>query len=53
MTSADALKCILKAPVISDLDEWSHWEHAFAPTLGPILTGWTKKGTVMICFVLC
>ncbi|KAH9288605.1 hypothetical protein KI387_032722, partial [Taxus chinensis] len=37
MTSVDALKCLLKAPMLSDLEGWSHWDCIFAPTLGPML----------------
>ena len=48
MNSAYALKCFLKSLMLLDLEEWSHWEHAFAPMLGPILTGWTNKGRIMI-----
>ena len=53
MTSVDSLMHFIKEPMLSYLEEWSHWEHDFAPMFGPILTSWTKKGTVMICFVLC
>jgi len=54
MTSADALKCLLKAPMLSDLEEWSHWDHIFAPTLGPILNSLDKEGNAnsLLCLVL-
>ena len=54
MTSAYALKCLLKAPMLSDLEEWSHWDRIFAPTLGPILNWLDKEGnsSSLLCLVL-
>ncbi|KAK1285568.1 hypothetical protein QJS10_CPB20g01144 [Acorus calamus] len=37
LTSEDAFKCLLKAPFLSDLHSWSHWELVFAPSLGPLV----------------
>ncbi|KAH9313381.1 hypothetical protein KI387_028416, partial [Taxus chinensis] len=53
MTSCNAMKCLLKAPMLSDLEEWSHWDHVFAPTLGPILI-WVEKeasSSNLVCLV--
>ncbi|XP_057847024.2 protein NO VEIN isoform X2 [Cryptomeria japonica] len=53
MSSDDAIKCLLKAPMLSDLGEWSHWDHVFAPTLGPILSWLEKEASSdnLICLV--
>nr|DAD23986.1 TPA_asm: hypothetical protein HUJ06_025449 [Nelumbo nucifera] len=32
-----AVECLLKAPMLSDLQSWSHWDHVFAPSLGPFI----------------
>ncbi|KAH7657894.1 ATPase domain of HSP90 chaperone/DNA topoisomerase II/histidine kinase protein [Dioscorea alata] len=37
VTSKDAMECLLKAPILSDLRLWSHWDLLFAPSLGPLL----------------
>ncbi|KAF3795130.1 hypothetical protein EJ110_NYTH06053 [Nymphaea thermarum] len=33
----DAIECLLKAPMFSDLLAWSHWDILYAPSLGPLL----------------
>lgn len=33
----DAIEVLLRAPMLADLDLWSHWDHVFAPSLGPIV----------------
>ncbi|XAR62555.1 hypothetical protein NMG60_11017357 [Bertholletia excelsa] len=38
-TTGDATELLLKAPMLSDLNSWTHWDLVFAPTLGPIV-GW-------------
>ncbi|XP_020529013.1 uncharacterized protein LOC18443902 isoform X1 [Amborella trichopoda] len=43
VTGNDAIKCLLKAPILSDLQAWSHWDLVFAPTLGPLLD-WLLSG---------
>ncbi|KAL6008258.1 hypothetical protein ACLOJK_033764 [Asimina triloba] len=37
VSGKDALECLLKAPMLSDLLSWSHWDLIFAPSLGPLL----------------
>ncbi|KAJ8760099.1 hypothetical protein K2173_010955 [Erythroxylum novogranatense] len=37
VTSKQAIEVLLKAPILSDLILWSHWDTVFAPTLGPIV----------------
>uniref|UniRef100_A0A2P2K4J6 Uncharacterized protein MANES_03G146000 n=1 Tax=Rhizophora mucronata TaxID=61149 RepID=A0A2P2K4J6_RHIMU len=39
ITSKDAIKVLLRAPMLIDLNLWSHWDLVFAPSLGP-LTEW-------------
>ncbi|XP_071735691.1 protein NO VEIN-like [Rutidosis leptorrhynchoides] len=34
--SKEAIKVLLKAPMLTDLNTWSHWDVLFAPTLGPL-----------------
>ncbi|PKA53015.1 hypothetical protein AXF42_Ash001996 [Apostasia shenzhenica] len=41
-TSEDAFECLLKAPMLSDLLYWSHWNLLYAPSLGP-LPEWLLK----------
>lgn len=36
-TTKDAIDVLLKAPMLTDLSLWSHWEHMFAPSLGSIV----------------
>ncbi|GFY93074.1 histidine kinase-, DNA gyrase B-, and HSP90-like ATPase family protein [Actinidia rufa] len=38
-TTKDAIEVLLRAPMLADLDSWTHWDVVFAPTLGP-LVGW-------------
>ncbi|KAJ9182462.1 hypothetical protein P3X46_006457 [Hevea brasiliensis] len=38
-TSKNAIEVLLRAPLLSDLNSWSHWDLIFAPSLGP-LVGW-------------
>ncbi|KAL5848549.1 hypothetical protein ACOSQ4_006562 [Xanthoceras sorbifolium] len=37
VTSKDAVEVLLRAPMLSDLTLWSHWNLVFAPSLGPLL----------------
>nr|GFC89676.1 histidine kinase-like ATPase, C-terminal domain-containing protein [Tanacetum cinerariifolium] len=36
----DAIKLLLKAPMLVDLSLWSCWDHKFAPSLGPLVGGY-------------
>ncbi|KAG0460585.1 hypothetical protein HPP92_020882 [Vanilla planifolia] len=35
-SSKEATDCLLKAPMLSDLQYWSHWDLIYAPSLGPL-----------------
>ncbi|KAL5208998.1 hypothetical protein ABZP36_004621 [Zizania latifolia] len=37
VSSQEAIKCLLKAPMLSDLLMWSHWDLLFAPSLGSFI----------------
>ncbi|XP_020574949.1 uncharacterized protein LOC110020982 [Phalaenopsis equestris] len=37
VSTEDAIKCLLRAPMLSDLKLWSHWDFVFGPSLGPLL----------------
>ncbi|KAL5702978.1 hypothetical protein ACHQM5_028128 [Ranunculus cassubicifolius] len=37
VSSKDAIECLLKAPMLSDLQSWTHWELIYAPSLGPLV----------------
>ena len=53
MTSADATKCLLKAPMLCNLLEWSHWDAIFSPSLGEFLDWMEKDASVkdLACLV--
>lgn len=36
-SAKDAIECLLKAPMLSDLLSWSHWDTIYAPSLGSLL----------------
>ncbi|CAA6667060.1 unnamed protein product [Spirodela intermedia] len=42
VSAKDAIECLLKVPMLSDLQSWSHWDLVFAPKLGPLLA-WLSK----------
>ncbi|KAA8548393.1 hypothetical protein F0562_000077 [Nyssa sinensis] len=53
VTTKDALEVLLRAPMLSDLDSWSHWDLTFSPSLGP-LVGWLLNGVntkELLCLV--
>lgn len=37
MITNEAAACLLKAPMLTDLISWSHWDQLFAPSLGPLM----------------
>ncbi|GFY81619.1 histidine kinase-, DNA gyrase B-, and HSP90-like ATPase family protein [Actinidia rufa] len=39
VTTKDAIEVLLRAPMLADLDSWTHWDAIYAPTFGP-LVGW-------------
>ncbi|KAF8016185.1 hypothetical protein BT93_H1640 [Corymbia citriodora subsp. variegata] len=53
VSSQDAIEVLLRAPMLSDLSHWSHWDIKFTPHLGP-LVGWLLKEvnrTDLLCLV--
>ncbi|KAE8650296.1 protein NO VEIN [Cucumis sativus] len=42
VTSEDAIKVLVRAPMLLDLNLWSHWDLLFAPALGPLVP-WLQK----------
>ncbi|EXC16976.1 hypothetical protein L484_021633 [Morus notabilis] len=53
VTSKDAIEVLLKAPMLSDLNLWSHWDIIFAPSLGPLVSWLLKevKTDELLCLV--
>ncbi|XP_038973841.1 protein NO VEIN-like isoform X1 [Phoenix dactylifera] len=37
VSSKDAIECLLKAPMLSDLRSWSQWDLVYSPSLGPLV----------------
>lgn len=37
VSSKDAIECLLKAPMLSDLLSWSQWDFVYSPSLGPLI----------------
>ncbi|CAI9778566.1 unnamed protein product [Fraxinus pennsylvanica] len=37
VTTKDAIEVLCRAPMLADLELWSHWDLVFAPSLGPLL----------------
>ncbi|XWS09171.1 hypothetical protein CRYUN_Cryun40dG0063400 [Craigia yunnanensis] len=37
VASKDAISVLLRAPMLSDLSSWSHWDVLFAPSLGSLI----------------
>lgn len=52
-TSKDAIQVLEKAPMLSDLTLWSHWDLLFAPSLGPLLPWLLNevKTDALLCLV--
>ncbi|KAD5508904.1 hypothetical protein E3N88_16607 [Mikania micrantha] len=44
VSSKNAIKVLLSAPMLTDLNRWSHWDVLFAPSLGP-LSIWLSNQT--------
>jgi hypothetical protein len=51
VSSTEALECLRKAPFLSDLMSWSHWEHAYAPSLGSFFDWYLSQGCIgdLVC----
>ncbi|KAL9261443.1 NO VEIN-like protein [Drosera capensis] len=53
VASRKALDVLLKAPMLCDLNAWSHWDILYAPSLGPLLR-WLLNGVSardLLCLV--
>ncbi|KAL0904100.1 hypothetical protein M5K25_026173 [Dendrobium thyrsiflorum] len=46
VSAKDAIECLLKAPMLSELQSWSHWDHVFAPALGPLWEWLLNQGSI-------
>ncbi|KAM1270400.1 hypothetical protein ACFX13_032311 [Malus domestica] len=53
VTSKDAIEVLLRAPMMSDLNLWSHWDLLFAPSLGPLIPWLLKEVNTdeLLCLV--
>ncbi|XBH73605.1 hypothetical protein VPH35_100688 [Triticum aestivum] len=53
VSSREATNCLLKAPMLSDLLLWSHWDMLFAPSLGSFIHWLLNAGPVqqLACIV--
>ncbi|KAJ0093916.1 hypothetical protein Patl1_26033 [Pistacia atlantica] len=52
VTSKDAIEVLLRAPMLSELNSWSHWELVYAPSLGPLLEWLLNEVSVKELFCL-
>lgn len=55
VTSADAVQCLLKAPMLCNLTQWSQWDSVFKPSLGPFLDWLERCSPIegLLCLVMC
>ncbi|KAF8778986.1 hypothetical protein HU200_003091 [Digitaria exilis] len=44
--SREAIDCLLRAPMLSDLHIWSHWDFLFAPSLGSFVRWLLNTGPI-------
>ncbi|KAK9138346.1 hypothetical protein Sjap_008940 [Stephania japonica] len=53
VSTKEALECLLKAPLLSDLQSWTHWNNVFAPSLGSLLEWLSKESCTkeLLCLV--
>lgn len=53
VSTKDAKEILLKAPLLSDLQSWSHWDHLFAPSLGPLVEWLINEGYIdgLLCIL--
>ncbi|KAK3417004.1 hypothetical protein EUGRSUZ_H02761 [Eucalyptus grandis] len=52
VSSQDAIEVLLRAPMLSDLSRWSHWDIKFAPHLGPLIRWlYEVNRTDLLCLV--
>ncbi|PKA63942.1 hypothetical protein AXF42_Ash004952 [Apostasia shenzhenica] len=49
----DAIACLLRAPMLSDMRLWSHWDLVYGPALGPLNEWLIDLGSVeeLLCIV--
>ncbi|CAI9290486.1 unnamed protein product [Lactuca saligna] len=53
VSSKDAIEVLIRAPMLTDLNTWSHWDVLFAPSLGPLTLWLIKeiKANELLCLV--
>lgn len=53
VTKKDAIEILIRAPMLSDLNSWSHWDLIFAPSLGPLVCWLLNKVNTkeLLCLV--
>ncbi|WCJ33174.1 Histidine kinase- DNA gyrase B- and HSP90-like ATPase family protein [Euphorbia peplus] len=53
ITSKSAIEVLLRAPMLSDLNIWSHWDLIYAPSLGPLVVWLLSEVNVqeLLCLV--
>ncbi|XVF65262.1 hypothetical protein PTKIN_Ptkin09bG0233400 [Pterospermum kingtungense] len=53
VASKDAMAVLLRAPMLSDLYLWSHWDVLFAPSLGSLIVWLLNEGSTkeLLCMV--
>ncbi|XP_028765904.1 uncharacterized protein LOC114723831 isoform X2 [Neltuma alba] len=52
LTSRNAIEILLRAPMLSDLSKWSHWDLMFAPSLGSLISWLLEANTKeLLCLV--
>jgi hypothetical protein len=55
VSGKDARECLVKAPFLTDLQLWSHWDSVFEPSLGPLVEWLLHEGYIegLSCIVTC
>jgi hypothetical protein len=53
ISTKDARECLIKAPFLTDLQLWSHWDSMFKPSLGPLVQWLLHEGYIegLACIV--
>ncbi|CAN6347979.1 unnamed protein product [Urochloa humidicola] len=46
VSAKDARECLIKAPFLTDLQLWSHWDSMFKPSLGPLVQWLLLEGYI-------
>ncbi|PIA29997.1 hypothetical protein AQUCO_05800225v1 [Aquilegia coerulea] len=55
VSARDAVQCLLKAPMLSDLQSWSHWDLIYGPSLGTLVDWLLNEASMkeLLCLVTC